>query len=89
MVLLSVVQSCFLAEMLHSIEEASSAGLNYNASITKSMHIVNSRATRSCRRAVETETKSLGKSWPEVKNMAKVRNRWRIGVIDALCPARE
>ena len=34
-------------------------------------------------------SKSLDKSWPEVKNMAKLRTRWRIGVIDALCPVGE
>ena len=40
-------------------------------------------------RAVETKIKSLAKCWPEVQNMAKLRNLWRIGVIDALCPARD
>ena len=34
-------------------------------------------------RAVETEIKSLGKSWREVKNMETLRNPWRFGVIEA------
>ena len=41
------------------------------------------------RRAVERETKTLGKSWRELKLIARNRIRWRAGIVDALCPRED
>ena len=41
------------------------------------------------RRAVERETKTLGKSLRELKLIARNRIRWRAGIIDALCPRED
>ena len=38
------------------------------------------------KRAVERETKNLGKSLRELKLLARNRIRWRAGIVDALCP---
>ena len=40
------------------------------------------------RRTVERECKNLNKPWPDLKQLAQLRVRWRVGVIDALCPGR-
>ena len=41
------------------------------------------------RRAVERETKRLGKSWRELKLLARNRLRWGAGIVDALCPIED
>ena len=34
----------------------------------------------------ERETKKLGKSWRELKLLARNRIRWREGIVDTQCP---
>ena len=41
------------------------------------------------RRTVERECKSLHKTWPDLKQLAQSRVRWRVGFVDALCPGRD
>ena len=41
------------------------------------------------RRAVDRETKKLGKSWRELKLLARNRIRWRAGIVAALCPIED
>ena len=38
---------------------------------------------------MERECKNLKKTWPDLKQLAKSRVRWRVGVVDALCPGRD
>lgn len=48
------------------------------------------RPRQTWRRTVEGEARAgIGKSWSELKTIAKNRTRWRVGVVDALCPARD
>ena len=38
---------------------------------------------------MEREYKNLNKTWPDLKQLARSRVRWRVGVVDALCPGRD
>ena len=41
------------------------------------------------RRTVERECKNLNKSCSDLKQLAQSRVRWRVGVVDGLCPGRD
>ena len=47
------------------------------------------RPRETWRTAVKKEAGEIKKSWSELKNIAKNRTRWKVGVVDALCPPRE
>ena len=38
---------------------------------------------------MERECKNLNKTWSRLKQLAQSRVRWRVGVVDALCPGRD
>ena len=44
------------------------------------------RPCETCRRTVKGECKNLNKTWPDLKQLAQSRVRWRVGTVDALCP---
>ena len=46
------------------------------------------RPCETSRRTVERECKNLNKTWPDLKQLAQSRVRWRVGIVDALCPGR-
>ena len=46
------------------------------------------RPSETCRRTVEKECKNLNKTWSDLKQLAQSRVRWRVGVVNALCPGR-
>ena len=47
------------------------------------------RPCETWRRTVERECKNLNKTWPDLKQLAQSRVRWRVGLVDALCPGRD
>ena len=47
---------------------------------------VHGRPRETWRRTVARESKIIGKSWNKLKPSAHNRTRWKIGVIDSLCP---
>ena len=44
------------------------------------------RPRNTWQRSVEDEAKEVGKSWPRIKKLAKIRVRWRT-FVDGLCSA--
>ena len=46
------------------------------------------RPCETWRRTVGRERKNLNKTWPDLKQLAQSRVRWRVDVVDALCPGR-
>ena len=49
---------------------------------------VEERSRHTWRRTVHSEALEKGKSWSEVKSLARNRTRWRC-FVDALCPIRD
>ena len=47
------------------------------------------RPCETWRRTVERECKNLNKTWPDLKQLPQSRVRWRVGIVDALCPGRD
>ena len=47
------------------------------------------RPRETWRTTVKREAKSLKKFWNELKQIAKNRHRWKVGVVAAICPLRD
>ena len=47
------------------------------------------RPRETWRTTVKREAESLKKSWNELKQIAKNRTRWKVGVVATLCPPRD
>ena len=43
---------------------------------------------RPCETWRRRECKNLNKTWPDLKQLAQSRARWRVGIVDALCSDR-
>ena len=52
-------------------------------------HILRKDESSMARQAMQTVgVQELSKTWPDLKQLAQSGVRWRVGVVDALCPGR-
>ena len=47
------------------------------------------RPCETWRRTMARECKNLNETWPDLKQLAQSRVRWRVGIVDAQCPGRD